>query len=78
MDLSQQIAHNYFRVARDSLCRIFRKVENKRNNLRYFCFGNYENKTKSIALMEAASHAFSREYSGQQDGSLLKTRSLCS
>ena len=32
------------------------KTNNDSQNL--FCFRYYENKTKSLALMEAASHAF--------------------
>ena len=38
-----------------------------RSNLQYSSFGYYENKTKSIALMVAASHAFGRGYSVQQE-----------
>jgi hypothetical protein len=47
----------FFVSAGDSGKRL-RKVKNKRNNLRYFFFGYYENGTKSLALMEAASLAF--------------------
>lgn len=46
------------------------KANNKLQNL--FCFGYYENETKSLALMAAASHAFWRGYSRQQDRSSLK------
>ena len=46
--------------------------ENIRSNLRYFLFRYYENKTKSLALMEAASSQRSEEIQRTAGGLILE------